>query len=293
MERRLAASHPLASTSRYLRSTRLVTRTGPAAFPLPRQARPHACATHYDQEGQAGPSGPKTGSEGGRPHPRDLDRRRQGMPSTGTSRPPALPFNAAAPAGLKKLASESRAQRFDKRVRIGLLGRIVNHSPTKLLFRWNVNGLRAVLKKDFAGFLAAEAPDVLCLQETKISPAEPLRGLGFRRLPAQLLELRRKKAPQHPVLPAPRILSRERPLERSPGPRRTASRTGRGRVLTAEYPDFFPSSPSYYAERPEPRRETAGPRPSGLPDAGMGRRLPRLRARAGGGARSRSSSAAT
>ena len=37
------------------------------------------------------------------------------------------------------------------------------------LFSWNVNGLRAVLKKNFGEFVSACAPDVLCLQETKIS----------------------------------------------------------------------------------------------------------------------------
>ena len=38
------------------------------------------------------------------------------------------------------------------------------------LISWNVNGLRAVLKKNFLEFLAAEKPDILCLQETKCTP---------------------------------------------------------------------------------------------------------------------------
>ena len=38
------------------------------------------------------------------------------------------------------------------------------------LISWNVNGLRAVLKKNFLEYLAAEDPDVLCLQETKCTP---------------------------------------------------------------------------------------------------------------------------
>ena len=44
------------------------------------------------------------------------------------------------------------------------------------LISWNVNGLRAVLKKNFLEFLAAEQPDILCLQETKCTPedVEPL-----------------------------------------------------------------------------------------------------------------------
>lgn len=36
---------------------------------------------------------------------------------------------------------------------------------------WNVNGIRAVVKKGFGEFLADKKPDVLCLQEIKISDA--------------------------------------------------------------------------------------------------------------------------
>lgn len=36
------------------------------------------------------------------------------------------------------------------------------------LICWNVNGIRAVLKKGFLEFIESENPDVLCLQETKI-----------------------------------------------------------------------------------------------------------------------------
>jgi exodeoxyribonuclease-3 len=35
------------------------------------------------------------------------------------------------------------------------------------IISWNVNGIRAVLKKGFAGWLQTESPDVLCIQETK------------------------------------------------------------------------------------------------------------------------------
>lgn len=37
------------------------------------------------------------------------------------------------------------------------------------LISWNVNGIRAVMKKNFLDFLSSEKPDVLCLQEVKIS----------------------------------------------------------------------------------------------------------------------------
>ena len=40
------------------------------------------------------------------------------------------------------------------------------------LISWNVNGLRAVLRKNFLEFLAAENPDVLALQETKCTESD-------------------------------------------------------------------------------------------------------------------------
>ncbi len=38
-----------------------------------------------------------------------------------------------------------------------------------LLLSWNVNGIRAVIRKGFAEFLLAKKPDIICLQEVKIS----------------------------------------------------------------------------------------------------------------------------
>jgi exodeoxyribonuclease III len=35
---------------------------------------------------------------------------------------------------------------------------------------WNVNGVRAVLRKNFLEYLGSEKPDILCLQEVKASP---------------------------------------------------------------------------------------------------------------------------
>ena len=40
------------------------------------------------------------------------------------------------------------------------------------LLSWNVNGLRACLGKGFLDFLAAEDPDFLCLQETKVQAGQ-------------------------------------------------------------------------------------------------------------------------
>ncbi len=38
------------------------------------------------------------------------------------------------------------------------------------LISWNVNGIRAVLKKGFLDYVKEENPDILCLQETKAHP---------------------------------------------------------------------------------------------------------------------------
>ena len=38
------------------------------------------------------------------------------------------------------------------------------------ILSWNVNGIRAVLKKGFLKWLAEQDPDILCVQETKASP---------------------------------------------------------------------------------------------------------------------------
>lgn len=49
---------------------------------------------------------------------------------------------------------------------------ILNVESTKLrIFSWNVNGLRAVLRKGaLQSFLESQKPDVLCLQEIKCKP---------------------------------------------------------------------------------------------------------------------------
>ncbi len=53
---------------------------------------------------------------------------------------------------------------------------------TKRLATWNVNSLRQRLE-GLARFVAEKDPDVLCLQETKVTddlfPAEELKALGF------------------------------------------------------------------------------------------------------------------
>ena len=42
------------------------------------------------------------------------------------------------------------------------------------LISWNVNGIRAIMKKDFLKDLEVLNPDVLCLQEIKAQPENAL-----------------------------------------------------------------------------------------------------------------------
>lgn len=46
------------------------------------------------------------------------------------------------------------------------------------IYSWNVNGIRAVLRKDsLLPFIKAEEPDILCIQETKAQPGEAVVDL--------------------------------------------------------------------------------------------------------------------
>jgi len=45
-----------------------------------------------------------------------------------------------------------------------------NKMKTLKIISWNVNGIRAVLKKGFNDFIKKETPDIICIQETKAHP---------------------------------------------------------------------------------------------------------------------------
>ena len=99
------------------------------------------------------------------------------------------------------------------------------------LISWNVNGLRAVLKKNFLEFLSTEKPDVLCLQETKCTPdqVEQLWPASY----TTFWNSAEKKGYSGTA-----IFTKERPLKVTPHIG-VAEHDKEGRVLTAEYADFF------------------------------------------------------
>src|ERR1700751_1080806 len=112
------------------------------------------------------------------------------------------------------------------------------------LYSWNVNGIRAVLKKGlFQPFLEAHKPDVLCLQETKAE-----RGQIEIELPGyhEYWNSAVKKGYSGTA-----IFSKQKPLEIINGfPDAFAKRykfadelerdaADEGRVITAEFPDLY------------------------------------------------------
>ncbi len=112
------------------------------------------------------------------------------------------------------------------------------------LYSWNVNGIRAVLRKDvFHPFIDSENPDILCLQETKAQPEDVAVDLPAYH---EYWHSAEKKGYSGTA-----IYSKTEPLAVTKGLSETVLKnysvsadeygdTNReGRVLTAEYADFY------------------------------------------------------
>ena len=100
------------------------------------------------------------------------------------------------------------------------------------LISWNVNGIRAVIKKNFAEFVSEHQPDILCLQETKARPEQvdlPLELAGYKSY---------WNAAQKPGYSGTAIFSKREPLAISYGINIEQHDT-EGRVITAEFEDFY------------------------------------------------------
>ena len=98
------------------------------------------------------------------------------------------------------------------------------------LISWNVNGIRAALRKGFLEFLSAEAPDVMCIQETKAAPEDVDADWPGYEANWNWAEKRGYSG----VL----TLAKTKPLSvvRGIG---LAEHDREGRVLTTEFADFF------------------------------------------------------
>lgn len=101
------------------------------------------------------------------------------------------------------------------------------------LISWNVNGIRAVLKKpDLTQLLVDQAPDILCLQETKARQEQVKLPPEFEGYHGYW------NAADKPGYSSTAIFSRQAPIEVQNGIG-IAKHDGEGRVITAEYEDFY------------------------------------------------------
>jgi len=100
------------------------------------------------------------------------------------------------------------------------------------IISWNVNGIRAVLKKGFAEWFAEEQPDILCLQETKARPEQvelPLEFAGYHQY---------WNSADKPGYSGTLILTKVKPINVLNG-MGIDEHDREGRVITAEYADYF------------------------------------------------------
>jgi exodeoxyribonuclease-3 len=100
------------------------------------------------------------------------------------------------------------------------------------LISWNVNGIRAALRHGLADFLAREKPDVLCLQETKATAEDVELPAAFAGYAAHWNSAEKKG------YAGTALFTKAKPRAVTPG-LAIAEHDREGRVLTAEYADFF------------------------------------------------------
>lgn len=103
----------------------------------------------------------------------------------------------------------------------------------KNIISWNVNGLRAIVKKDFSKSLKIMDPDILCLQEAKAQDEEVKKALVSLEGYFIYVNSAVKKGYSGTV-----ILSKEKPISVSKGMDIVEHDT-EGRILCAEYPGFY------------------------------------------------------
>lgn len=106
--------------------------------------------------------------------------------------------------------------------------------PQTHLVSWNVNGIRAMIKKDFIKDVKEMDPDVLCLQETKGQPEDVKTALQL--LPDYHVAVNSSKVKKGYSGTA--ILSKQKPIEifYDMG---IEEHDQEGRVIAAEFENFF------------------------------------------------------
>ena len=99
------------------------------------------------------------------------------------------------------------------------------------IISWNVNGIRAVLKKGFHDFIREYNPDILCLQETKAHPDQV--DLNMDNLPVRYWNSAEKKG-----YSGTSIFLNKEPLGCSNGIG-IDKHDNEGRVITLEFNEYF------------------------------------------------------
>ncbi len=103
------------------------------------------------------------------------------------------------------------------------------------LISWNVNGIRAALGKGFGDFVSGHRPDILCLQETKAHPDQVALPPGLTEADGWHIFW---NSAEKKGYSGTAVFSREAPLNVIDGIG-AEEHAGEGRVITAEYADFY------------------------------------------------------
>jgi len=101
------------------------------------------------------------------------------------------------------------------------------------IISWNVNGVRAVIKKDFFESVHKMAPDILCLQETKAQDNEVEVALS----PMEHYKINYNSADRKGYS-GTALLSKTEPLAVTKD-MKVSEHDSEGRILCAEYNDFY------------------------------------------------------
>lgn len=102
------------------------------------------------------------------------------------------------------------------------------------LASWNVNGIRAMLKKDFIKDVKSMSPDILCLQETKAQPEEAKSALSI----LSEYEAYVNSSKERKGYSGTAILTKPKPIEVTEDIG-MEEHDMEGRVITAEYDQFI------------------------------------------------------
>ena len=99
------------------------------------------------------------------------------------------------------------------------------------IISWNVNGIRAVIKKGFLEFIETYNPDILCIQETKAHPDQV--DLDLSNYPYKFWSSAEKKGYSGTA-----IFSKIKPIKSTYG-LNISKHDSEGRVITLEFENYF------------------------------------------------------